>query len=284
MSKIQVITDTDSNLTFELAKKYGILLVPITIQFGEESFADNIEIQNPALFKKIDKLGKLPTTAAPSPAAFAKTFHASFDAGADSIICITVGSKISRTYESAINAVEEFPGKKITVIDSEFLSMGQGYMAITAVEMINAGASHEDAVAKVRSLIPRCILYGSLSTLKYLALGGRVSNLAASMANMLNIRPILCMREGKLDLLEKVRTRKVAMDRLVELLVNAVGDKSIDRICIIHVLNVEDAEFLKSKLSEKLALPAQVDFIDFGPGLSVHAGVGLVGAVILTGE
>ncbi|PKN97076.1 MAG: hypothetical protein CVU42_17395 [Chloroflexi bacterium HGW-Chloroflexi-4] len=284
MSKIQVITDTDSNLSIELAKKYGILLVPITIQFGEESFADTIEIQNPALFEKIDKLGKLPTTAAPSPASFSKAFHEAFDNGSDSIICITVGSKISRTYESAVIALEEFPGKNITVIDSEFLSMGQGYMAITAVEMIKAGASHDEAVAQVRSLIPRCVLYGSLSTLKYLALGGRVSNLAASMANMLNIRPILCMREGKLDLLEKVRTRKVAMDRLVELLVDAVGSKSVERICIIHVLNKEDGEFLKVKLAEKLKLPAEVEFIDFGPGLSVHAGVGLVGAVILTGE
>jgi DegV family protein with EDD domain len=284
MSKIQVITDTDSNLSLELAKEYGIILVPITIQFGEESFADNIDIQNPALFEKIDKIGKLPTTAAPSPASFANAYRESFDGGAESIICITVGSKISRTYESALNAVDEFPGKKITVIDSEFLSMGQGYMAIAAVEMINAGASHDEAVAKVRNLIPRCILYGSLSTLKYLALGGRVSNLAASMANMLNIRPILSMREGKLDLLEKVRTRKVAMDRLVELLVSAVGNKSVERICIIHVLNIADGEFLQAKLAEKLQLPTQIDFIDFGPGLSVHAGVGLVGAVIVTGE
>jgi len=284
MSKIQVITDTDSNLTFELAEKYGILLVPITIQFGEESFADNIDIKNPEMFERIDKIGKLPTTAAPSPAAFAKAFTTAFDNGADSIICITVGSKISRTHESALIAVEDFPGKKITVIDSEFLTMGQGYMAMAAVDAINAGASHDEAVAKVRALIPRCILYGSLSTLKYLALGGRVSNLAASMANMLNIRPILCMRDGKLDLLEKVRTRKAAIDRLVELLVNAVGDKSVERICIVHVLNTEDAEFLKTKLASKLVLPPVVDLYDFGPGLSVHTGVGLVGCFILTGE
>lgn len=284
MSKIQVITDSDSNLPFELAEKNGILLVPITIQFGEESYADNIDIKNPEMFERIDKTGKLPTTAAPSPAAFAKAFTSAFEGGADSIICITVGSKISRTYESALIAVEDFPGKKITVIDSEFLTMGQGYMALTAVEAINGGASHDETVAKVRTLIPRCILYGSLSTLKYLALGGRVSNLAASMANMLNIRPILCMRDGKLDLLEKVRTRKAAMDRLVELLVNAVGDKSVERICIVHVLNEEDAEFLRSKLASKLKLPDVVEFFDFGTGLSVHTGVGLVGCFILTGE
>jgi len=152
MSKIQVITDTDSNLPFELAEKYGILLVPITIQFGEESFADNIDIKNPEMFERIDKNSKLPTTAAPSPAAFAKAFTSAFDGGADSIICITVGSKISRTYESALIAVEDFPGKKITVIDSEFLTMGQGYMAMTAVDAIIAGASHEEAVTWKKAL------------------------------------------------------------------------------------------------------------------------------------
>ncbi len=284
MSKIQIITDTDSNLPIELAERNGILLVPITIQFGEESFADFFEIQNPEMFERIDKIGKLPTTAAPSPTAFANTFRKAFDSGADSIICITVGAKISRTHESALIAVEDFPGKKITVIDSEFLTMGQGYMALIAAEAIKAGASHEEAVAKVKSLIPRCILYGSLSTLKYLALGGRVSNLAASMANMLNIRPILCMQNGKLDLLEKVRTRKAAMNRLVELLIKAVGDKPIERICFVHVLNLEDAEFLKSKLASQLQLPDEVEFFDFGPGVSVHTGVGLVGCFILTGE
>lgn len=284
MSKIQVITDTDSNLPIELAERNGILLVPITIQFGEESYADFFEIQNPEMFERIDRIGKLPTTAAPSPAAFSKTFKTAFDSGADSIICITVGAKISRTYESALIAVEDFPGKKITVIDSEFLTMGQGYMALIAADAIKNGASHEEAVAKVKSLIPRCILYGSLSTLKYLALGGRVSNLAASMANMLNIRPILCMQNGKLDLLEKVRTRKAAMDRLVELLIKAVGGKPIERICFVHVLNLEDAEFLKSKLASQLKLPDEVEFFDFGPGVSVHTGVGLVGCFILTGE
>ena len=117
MTKIHVITDTDSNLPVDLAKKYNIRQVPITIQFGDKSFADNIDIQNPALFERIDNTGKLPTTAAPSPAAFSLAFTSAFEEGADSIICVCVGSKISRTYESALVAADEFPTKKITVIE-----------------------------------------------------------------------------------------------------------------------------------------------------------------------
>ncbi len=284
MSKIHVITDSDANLPQALAQKFGIRQVPITIQFGEESFADGVDIQNPELFERIDRSGKLPTTAAPSPAAFTESFREAFANGADSIICVTVGSKISRTYESALIAAEEFSDKKITVIDSGFLSMAQAYLALAAAEALQAGASHEEAVKKAESLKGRTHIYGSLSTLKYLALGGRVSNLAASMANMLNIRPILAMRNSKLDLLEKVRTRKAAMDRLVELVIAAVDGRPIEKVCFIHVLNPEDAATLEAELRKKLALPKEVLLVDFGPGLSVHTGAGTVGVIVVTRE
>ena len=281
MHKVQVITDTDSNIPLDTAKKHNILLVPITIQFGEESFEDYFGIENPEMFARIDKSGKLPTTAAPSPTAFAKAYKTAFDDGADSIICICVGSRISRTYESALTAMDEFPGKKITVIDSGYLSMAEGFMALIAAEALEAGDSHEEAVQKVENTKERFYIYGSLSTLKYLALGGRVSNLAASMANMLNIRPILAMRDGKLDLLEKVRTRRVAMNRLVELVIAAVNGKPVERICLIHVNNPEDSAILEAQLRKKMELPKHIDLIDFGPGLSVHTGIGTIGVVVL---
>jgi DegV family protein with EDD domain len=284
MTNIRVITDTDSNIPVDLAKSLNIRQVPITIQFGQESFADNIEIQNPTLFERIDLTGKLPTTAAPSPSAFSLAFKSALEEGAESIICICVGSKISRTYESALLAVEEFPGKKITVIDSENVSLGQGFMVLAAAEALEAGATHEEAVQIVRNHLGRFHLFGSLSTLKYLALGGRVSNLAASMANMLNIRPILTMMDGKLDLLEKVRTRKAAMERMVDLIVQSVDGKPIERVGLIHVLNLEDAKILEEKLRSRLQMPDQVLLADFGPGLSVHTGKGFVGVVILTRE
>ena len=146
------------------------------------------------------------------------------------------------------------------------------------------GATHEEAVEIAKSHIGRFHLFGSLSTFTYLALGGRVSNLAASFGNMFNIRPILTMIDGKLDLLEKVRTRKVAMDRMVELIIKSVDGKPIERCGIIHVLNLEDAKILESQLRSKLKMPEDVLIADFGPGLSVHTGRGFVGIVILTKE
>jgi DegV family protein with EDD domain len=236
------------------------------------------------MFERIDRTSKLPTTAAPSPTAFAKAFRAAFDEGAESVICVCVGSKISRTHESALVAVDEFPGKKITVIDSGYLSLAEGYMAILAAEAVAAGASHEEAVAKAESVIGRVYVFGSLSTLKYLALGGRMSNLAASMANMLNIRPILAMIDGKLGLLEKVRTRKVAINRLVELAVENVDGRPVERACMLHVLNPEDAKFWEEQMRKKIDLPKDMPLYHFGPGLSVHTGAGMIGVVILLKE
>lgn len=281
MSNVHVITDTDSNLPLELARQYGIDQVPITVQFGEESFEDVFGIDNKSMFARIDKTGKLPTTAAPSPAAFSKSFQKAFSSGADSVICVTVGSAISRTYESALVAAAEMPDRKITIVDSEHLSMAQGFIALTAAEALKAGASHDEAVAKAKDLIPRTYLYGALSTLKYLALGGRVSNLAANMGNLLNIKPILTMKNGKLDMLEKVRTTKVAMARLVELLSAAAGSRQIERAAILHVLNESGALEFKTQLQKSISLPEPTQLYDFGPGLSVHAGLGLVGCVLV---
>ena len=284
MSKISIITDTDSSLPPELAAQHGIYLVPITIQFGDETYETGVNINDKTLFEKIDAIGKLPTTAAPSPAAFKTAYEEAFAAGADSIICIVVGSKISRTYESAVSACEEFPGKLITVFDSEYLSLGQGFMAIAAAEAAAAGATHEEALQAARDVLPRLHLYGSLTTLKYLAMGGRIGKFPANMANLFDIRPVMTMIDGKLGMLEKVRTHRMAMNRLVQLLEKSVKDKEIVKAGIVHVNNLEDAKLLESRLRADLPMPAEILIAEFTPGLSVHGGTGLVAAVLVTKE
>ena len=284
MSNIRIITDTDSSLPAELAALHNIIQVPITIQFGDETYEAGVNITDKTLFEKIDALGKLPTTAAPSPAAFKTAYEQAFAAGADSIVCIVVGSKISRTYDSAVTACEDFPGKLITVVDSEYLSLGQGFMTLAAAEAAAAGASHEEAVQAARDVLPRLHLYGSLTTLKYLAMGGRIGKFPANMANLFDIRPVMTMIDGKLGLLEKVRTHRMAMNRLVQLLEKSVKGKEIVRAGIVHVNNLEDARLLESRLRADLPMPAESLIAEFTAGLSVHGGTGLVAAVFVTKE
>jgi DegV family protein with EDD domain len=280
--KIAVITDTDSSLPREIAASHGIRQVPITVHFGDELFYTGIDLDDKMLFEKVDALNKLPTTSAPSPGAFVEAFQAAFDEGADAIACICVSSKISATYAAAVSACEHFPDRTIKVIDSATLSLGQGFMALAAAQAVQGGASLDEVVAQAEDLGGRLHIYAVLATLKYLALSGRVGKLVAGMADTLNIKPILTVQDGKLDLLERVRTRKKAIQRMFELVGIAVDGKKIEKVGIIHVNHLEGAKELQSQFCEKFACPEAVMIAEFTPGLSVHAGTGVVGLVILT--
>ncbi|MCD4671997.1 MAG: DegV family protein [Anaerolineaceae bacterium] len=282
MSKIAIITDSDSSLPADLAAQHGIRQVPITIHFENESYTTGVDIDDAGVFEIIDRLQKIPTTAAPPPAAFADAYQAAFDEGADAVVCICVSSVISSTYSAAKTACELLPGKEIEVIDSRNLTMGQGFMTLIAAEMAAQGASVAEISAAVKDAGSRMHTFGALSTLKYLAMSGRVGKLAAGMAATLNIKPILTVSDGKLDMLEKVRTQKRAFMRVLKLVTNTLGDKSVERMALVHVNNPEGAQTLKDMLCESLPCPDDVLTVGFTAGLSVHTGPGMVALVFLT--
>ncbi len=283
MNKIAVVTDTDSSLSPTLAGEYGIFQVPITVHFDDQSFTTGVDIDDCSLFEKVDRVNKLPTTSAPAPAAFAAAYQQAFETGAEKVICFTVSSKISGTYNAALNASENFPGRDIRVVDSLNLSLGQGFMAISAVEAIRRGASAEEAIASAEETGKGLHLYAVLATLKYLALSGRVGKFVAGMADTLNIKPILTMKDGHLVLLERVRTRKKAMDRMYELVDNALNGKDVKRIGVIHVNELNGAGEVAQLLAERYPLDQPIVIAEFTPGLSVHAGSGVVGIVVQAG-
>ena len=283
--KIAVVTDTDASLSLEMAKQYGIHLVPITVQFGEESYDSEYEILDEEVFERIDEIGKLPTTAAPSPGKWAQGFQAAFDDGADAVLCFTVSRNLSATYDAAVMAATDLlKGKDITVIDTNSLSMAQGYMAIEAAQVLERGGTLEEAIAAAKSYEGRTYLFGALATLRYLAMSGRVGQLAAGMANLLNIKPILTMENGKLELLEKIRTQKKCWMRMIELLQEKAGDRTIEKVSILHVACLDDAKKFEVLLRKHMEIPEEVIFTSMTAGLSVHTGAGLVGVVIVTEE
>ena len=283
MTKITIITDTDASLPLTLASQYNIYQVPITVQFGEESFETSVDIDDEKLFARINDENKLPTTAAPSPGKWAEAFQVAFDEGADEVLCFTVSKAISSTYDAAVLAATDLmTGKNITVVNTNSLTMAQGYMVLAAAEAVQRGATSKEAVAAAKDVGERNHVFGALSTLRYLAMSGRVGYVAAGMANLLNIKPILTMQEGKLELLEKIRTRKKAWRRLIELTAEAAGENGIEKLAIVHVDALDSAQQLLAVLQNSMDCPEEVIFAEMTPGLSVHTGAGMVGLSVVS--
>jgi DegV family protein with EDD domain len=283
MPRIAIITDTDASLPRALAAQHHIRQVPIIIQFDSQALLTDDDIDDAQLFARVDRDGRLPTTSAPSPGQFATAFQAAFDDGADQVICFTVSSAISATHAAAINARELLPERDITVIDTQSLSLGQGFMAIAAAEAAQAGASKEDCIARARDVGQRAHVFAALATLKYLAMSGRVGSIAAGMAGLLNIKPILTVRDGKLELLERVRTQKKAWARVLELADHIINGQAVEQLAIVHVAAPQAAREFEAMLRVTLNCPPDIMIAELTPGLSVHTGAGLVGLAFVSG-
>ncbi len=283
MSAIAIITDTDASLPTELANRHGIRQVPILVHFGEETLKTGEEIDDATLFARVDREGVLPTTSAPSPGQFAEAYQAAFDSEAKSIVCFCVSGAVSATHGAAVVAKDMFPERDITVVDTRTLTMAQGFMVLAAAEAAAAGAPVDEIVAHAEDVGQRTHLYAALSTLKYLAMSGRVGHLTAGMATLLNVRPILTVRDGTLDLLERVRTRRKAWARTMDLMAEALDGRPAARMAIVHIAVPDEARQFEAQLRASLPCPQEILMAEMTPGLSVHGGAGLVGVVAVAG-
>lgn len=281
MKNIAIITDTDSSLPVDLTVQYGIRQVPINVIIDGETYETGVDIDDHLLFEKLEKFKKYPTSSAPSPAAFAKAFKAAIHEGARSIICICVSSKVSSSYDSAVLASQMFQ-HDIVLIDSQNLSMGQGFMVLTAAVNVLNGASREEVLKHLANVGKRIHTFAVLPSLKYIALSGRLNKFSANIADTLDIKPILTVQEGKLEVVSRQRTSKKAIDKMLELVYLACDGKTIERGAIIHANNPEGAHNLQERVYSIAANVNPFILAEFTPGLSIHTGPKTIGITILT--
>lgn len=282
--KIAIVTDTDASLPADLAAKHGIYQVPISVLFGQQAFLSGVEIDDAALFARVDREGKLPTTSAPSTGQFLQAFQAAAAQGPDAIVCLCVSSAISATYNAALAARDLLPDCRIEVVDTQSVTMAQGFMCIAAAEAAAQGASVDEVIAAARDVGDRAYVYGALATLKYLAMSGRVGHVAAGMGNLLGVKPVLTLREGKLDLLEKVRTRSKALGRVVALTLETLNGRPVERLAVVHVSAQAEAEQFATELVAALPYAGEIIIAGLTPGLAVHTGAGMLGVAVVAGR
>ncbi len=277
-----IVTDSTSDIPEELAKKHGIHVVPLRLQFGEESLLDGVEISAKEFYERLVQAEKLPTTSQPSPADYVRTYEQILqDHPGASILSIHISSGLSGTYQSALIAksmMEE--NVDITVVDSLSASYGFGVLVVHAARLASQGMAVEDIVVAVEELRKERKLYFLVDTLEYLQKGGRIGKAAALFGTLLNIKPILSIdQEGIIYPVEKVRGRKKAVARMIELFQQDLGNIQKINVAVGHTANLASAESFLEELSAHYKVE-EVVFHNIGSVIGSHVGVGTIGVYI----
>jgi DegV family protein with EDD domain len=269
---IQIVTDSSCDLPPELAEKYNVSIVPLTIRFGEQEFIDRDQLSPDEFWKKITNDSELPKTAAPSPGAFEKTFREAFDNGAEGVLCLTLSSKLSATYQAAVIASEAVKNSiDVRVIDTLSLTTALGMLAVHASEK-SGGESLDGLERHIKSLLPNIRIYATLDTLEFLKKGGRIGGAQAFLGNLLSIKPVIAINDGEVHAETKQRTRSRAIDYLYSKVTQATNPQ---QITVCSGLAGDAASFA-NRIREALPNSSVVEST-IGPVIGTYGGPGVVG-------
>jgi DegV family protein with EDD domain len=270
---IHIIADSTCNLSDEHIRKHNIRVAPISIQFGNETYEEGIDIDRATFYRKIEELQIIPTSSQPPPAWY-KKFYEEIPEG-DSAIVLTVTGKHSGTYDSAILAKSMVPDADVTVFDTMSISSGTGWMVLEAARAVEAGEGLEEILAKLERIRNSTTLYFTPATLKYLRMSGRVGALQSALGSILSLKPVIACEKGTLASLGNVRTRGKAIDRMFDLTKQAMGDQSIN-LGVIHARVPEEGKRLLEIAKDRFNVR---EFLlhDLVASLGVHGGPGIVG-------
>lgn len=265
MAKIKIITDSTCYITKEYAENENLTVVPLNYIFDGETFKEGFKGTFDEFFNKLGSTKLFPTTSQPSAGEFYEAFVEAFKEY-DEVIAIVLSSKLSGTYNSAVLAKNMLEDKKITIIDSENAASNVRYLIEDAVKMAKLGKTSEQIQTFINKKKSTMSVYLTADTLEYLSRGGRLSVVQATVGNILNIKPILALIDGKLDLLEKVRGRNKALQGMMNKIPN-----DVEKISICQILNMDEALKFKADLQERFP-KALITIDDLGPVLGSHLG------------
>jgi DegV family protein with EDD domain len=270
--KVAIVTDSTADLPPQLVKTRAITVVPLTLHFEGRSLLDGVDIRPSEFYRKLPHVTTHPTTSQPSAGRFAETYAELLSSHSE-IVSIHISEKLSGTYASALQGAEMTDAARVRVIDSQLVSMSLGLLTLAAAELASQGADAESIVQRVSAMREHVQTYFSVATLEFLRRGGRIGRAGALLGSVLQVKPVLCIRDGLVTPLERVRTFDRALNRIVEL------TREVDRgqgLCVI--VGHADAEGDAERVARELEPIAETLLIQLlGPVVGAHAGPGVVG-------
>jgi DegV family protein with EDD domain len=268
---VKIVTDSSADLPAQLVKDLGVSVVPLYVRFGEQVYRDRVDITEDQFYERLLRDTVHPSTTQPSPQDFINVYQSLFR-GCSGIISIHISSKLSGTTNSAQQAKASVKGLPIEVIDSQVLSMALGLVVISAAKMAQKGSSFKEIVDEVHKLVASVHLMGVLDTLKYVLLGGRIGKAKALLGSLLNVKPVLALKDGEVIPAGQVRSRSKGIDRLLEF---ARGNGKVSGLSVVHNTTPEDAKILADKIAAANIVDRDKIIISrIGPMLGVHMGPG----------
>ncbi len=274
MSRVQVVTDSASDLSPELAREHGVVVVPLTIRFGSEELSSWPGLPAAEFWARCKASPDLPETAAPSPGAFAEAYRKAAEDGCDGVVCVTISSDMSATFQAAQAGAQDSP-IPVRVVDSRSVTMGEGLTVLEAAEAAATGADLDAVAGRAEGCVPRVQVLGVVDTLEHLEKGGRIGGARALLGSLLSIKPVIQVRDGVVGEESKQRTRARSLRYLADK-VHATTD--LERLAVLDGA-AEDLDVFLAMLGEAVPVPPTV--VDLGPVVGTHTGPGTIGVCML---
>lgn len=273
--KTAIVTDSTAYIPQHIRESHDIHMIPLSVNFGNETYQEEIEITSQQFFEKMRDQQELPTTSQPSIGMFVELFER-LSKEYDAVISIHLSSGISGTYNGAATAGDMVENIEVYTFDTEVSAMVQGFYALEAAEMAQAGKAPTDIMARLEEMKKTMSAYIMVDDLTNLQKGGRLSGAAALIGSLLQVKPILHFENKVIVPYEKVRTKKKALNRVFDLLHEDAKDHEPMRVVVIHANRPEEAEKMKEELQEKYKnIECMVSY--FGPVVGTHLGEGAIG-------
>ncbi|MDB2151316.1 DegV family protein [Clostridium butyricum] len=279
---VKIITDSTSYIPKELIEKYDIKVVSLNVIMNNVSYRET-ELKNSEFYEMMDKSSEIPTSSQPSLDELSKILEMCVNEG-NEVLCIFISSKMSGTFSSAHIVknmiIEKYPSARIEIVDSATNSMQMGYEVIEAAKCASKGAEMKEIIDKVVKVRDNSRFLFVPDTLKYLQKGGRIGRASALLGGILQIRPILTVENGETTVFDKVRTKKKAVDVILNKVIEDCRENEVGGVIVHHINAEEEGMTLAKKLEENLNIPISIKSI--GPVIGLHVGPGSIGVAYFT--